>query len=428
MTIKFYIHHYYSKFLFYKIFHKTTNRNYKLNNNIGSIFCTYNNTKIELIFNPIINDNDDGYHIIDFLACLNQINIDDKLKNINCVNRYLGEISHRGKWGAEFGINDIPIMKWIADCIELKKGWYVFLLRTEKSLIKYDGINYPPVADLEIQIDRLKNHIILSDNAFINDIIKNKYPNHFFTLTNTIHQWNELLSIRWFYEYANIFEKLNQPYDLCFSMRYHKKHRVELINKLASLNNSKIYLNRVDNCINDEYRLFSKSINSNIHFNITNGDNFDDLTVVENIEHYLDYLMRILPMAKLHILSETWDWKGNDFTSNYLSEKTYGFVLAKVPFISLHPYPLEILQSILDIDKHPFFDEIKKINGNVHKFVEFVKKFMENFEINYNLCKLWIDDVHTKLMYKIDNQNDFLNLLFNNELNIKEKTSNKNLI
>jgi hypothetical protein len=136
VIIKFYIHHYYSISLFYKLFHKTTNRIYKLNNNIGSIFCTYNNTKIELIFNPIINDNDDGYHIIDFLACLNQINIDDKLKNINCVNRYLDEISHRGKWGAEFGINDIPIMKCIADYIELKTGWNVYLLRTEKSLIK----------------------------------------------------------------------------------------------------------------------------------------------------------------------------------------------------------------------------------------------------------------------------------------------------
>jgi hypothetical protein len=133
-------------------------------------------------------------------------------------------------------------------------------------------------------------------------------------------------------------------------------------------------------------------------------------------------------MAKLHILSETWDWKASEFTSNYLSEKTYGFVLAKVPFISLHPYPLEILQSVLDIDKHPFFDEIKKINGNVHKFIEFVKKFMENFETNYILCKLWIEDVHNKLMFKMDNHNDFLDLLFNNQLNIKKIISNKNLI
>jgi hypothetical protein len=428
VIIKFYIHHYYSISLFYKLFHKTTNRIYKLHNNIGSIFCEYYGNNLELIFNPIINDNEDGYHIIDFLTCINQIDIDEKLNNINCINKKPNDISHRGKIGAEYGINDIPIIKWIADILEEKSNWFIFLLRTEKSLIKYDGINYPPVADLENQIDRLKNHYIINDNVIFNNIIKNKYPNYFFCLSNTIHQWNELLSIRWFYEFKNIFEKLNQPYDLCFSMRFHKKHRVELINKLASLNNPKIYLNRVDNCINDEYKLFSKSIDSNIHFNKTNGQDFDDINSIDNINNYLDYLMRILPMAKMHILSETWDWKASEFTSNYLSEKTYGFVLAKVPFISLHPYPLEILQSILYIDKHPFFDEIKKINGNVHKFVKFVENFMKNFEINYNLCLLWINDVHNKLMFKMDNENTFLELLFNNEFKIKKITPNKNLI
>jgi hypothetical protein len=428
VIIKFYIHHYYSISLFYKLFHKTTNKNYKLNNNIGSIFCNYNGIELELIFNPILNDNEDGYHILDFLTCLEQINIDDKLKNIDCINRKSGETSHRGKWGAEFGINDIPIMKWIAETLENKSNWYIFLLRTEKSLIKYDGINYPQVMDLEVQINRLKNHIIINDNVIFNNLIKDKYPNHFFCLTNTIHQWNELLSIRWYYEFKNIFEKLNQPYDLCFSMRYHKRNRTDIINGLAKLNNNSIYLSHVDNCKNIEFSLYSKELESNINYNINSGDDFDDITWIENIEHYLDYLMRILPMSKMHILSETWDWKQSDFTSNYLSEKTYGFVLAKIPFISTHPYPLEILQSILDIEKHPFYNEIKNINASPIKFVEFVKKFMENFEINYNLCILWIDDVHNKLMYKIDNQNDFLNLLFNNQLKIDKKIINKNLI
>jgi hypothetical protein len=72
--MKFYIHHFYSISLFYKLFHKTTNRIYNLHNNIGSIKCSYDDNEIELIFNPEINDNDDGYHLLDFLTCLEQIN------------------------------------------------------------------------------------------------------------------------------------------------------------------------------------------------------------------------------------------------------------------------------------------------------------------------------------------------------------------
>jgi hypothetical protein len=266
--MKFYIHHFYSISLFYKLFHKTTNRRYELINNIGSIFCKYEECDLELVFNPIINDNDDGYHILDFLTCLEQINEDDKLKNIDCVNRKKGDTSHRGKWGAEFGINDIPIMKWIANTLQNKSNWFIFLLRTEKSIIKYDGINYPNVMDLEVQIDRLKNHFIISDNVIFNEFVKTKYPNHFFCLTNTIHQWNELLSIRWYYEFKNIFSKLNQPYDLCFSMRYHKRNRTSIINKLAKLNNNRIYLSRVDNCVNEEFAIYSKQLEKNINYNI----------------------------------------------------------------------------------------------------------------------------------------------------------------
>jgi hypothetical protein len=429
MFNKFYIHHYYSISLFYKLFHNTTNRNYNLSNNIGSVFCNYGEYNLELIFDPIINDNEDGYHILDFLTCLEQLNIDDKLKKIDCINRKDGNTAHRGKWGAEFGINDIPIMKWIAETLEEKSNWFIFLLRTEKSIITYDSINYPPVMDLEVQINRLKNHNIISDNVIFSDLIKDKYPNHFFCLTNTIHQWNELLSIRWYYEFKNIFEKLNQPYDLCFSMRYHKRNRTAIINKLAKLNDNRIYLSRVDNCKNNEFNVYSKQLENNIHYNITNGDNFDDISWIENIEHYLDYLMRILPMAKMHILSETWDWKEGDFTSNYLSEKTYGFLLANIPFISTHPYPLEIVEHILEIEPHPFYKEIKEIKGNSEKFVKFVKNFMENFEFNKNLCILWSDKCHNILMNKINNENSFLKKLLENDFTFEIKIiKNKKLL
>jgi len=426
--MKFYIHHFYSISLFYKLFHKTTNRIYNLHNNIGSIKCSYDDNEIELIFNPEMNDNDDGYHILDFLTCLEQINYDVKLKNIDCVNRKEGDTSHRGKWGAEFGINDIPIMKWISNTLENKRNWFIFLLRTEKSIIKYDGVNYPNVMDLEVQIDRLKNHFVISDNVIFNEFVKSKYPNHFFCLTNTMHQWNELLSIRWYYEFKNIFSKLNQPYDLCFSMRYHKRNRTNIINGLAKLNDDRIYLSRVDNCINKEFEIYSRQLEKNINYNINKGDDFDDISWIENIEHYLDYLMRILPMSKLHILSETWDWKEGDFTSNYLSEKTYGFLLANIPFISTHHYPLDVVDEILNTPSHPFYNEIKKVNGNPEKFVLFVEEFMKNYETNRQVCINWSNIAHDKLMTIINTENSFLKKIINNNFIIEKNTIYKNII
>jgi len=426
--MKIYVHHYYTKSLFYKLAHNTTNRIINIKNEIGNVICNYKNIELQFIFNPELNDNNDGFHLIDFLTILSQLNKDNKFNSINCFNKKKGEDAHRGKWGAEFGVNDVPIMKWIADTLESKKDWLVCLFRTEKSFVKYDGINYYPIQELETQIDRLHNHKLISDNFFINDIIEQKYSNHYFALTNTIHEWNDLLSIRWFYEFKNIFEKLKQPYDLCFSMRYHKRNRTQIINGLSDLNNSKIYLSRVDNCINNEYSIYSKEIkNDNINFNITNGNDFDDISWIENIEHYLDYLMRILPMSKVHVLSETWDWIPGNLTSNYLSEKTYGFILANIPFISTHSYPLEILQKILNVKPHPFYEESKECNGKPHLFIKFVENFMKNFEINYNLCILWSEICHQKLIEKINNENSLLDLI-NIDFKKKKKIINKTLI
>jgi hypothetical protein len=416
---KLYIHHYYSKTLFYKILHNTTHRVYRLNNSVGSIFCKYNDLDIEVIFDPILNDNTDGYHILDFMTILYQFKKDVKFSEIKCINDKQHTTAHRGAMGAEFGVNDVPIMKWIADTLLNKKNWIIFILRTEKSYIKYDGINYLGVLDLETQIERLKNHYLIDDNIFIDDTIQLNYPNSNFALTNTIHQWNELLSIRWYYEFKNVFEKLNPPYDLCFSIRYHKRHRKDYILKLSEFNHPKIYLSRVDNCINTEFKRYGDSLKNidNVNFNITNGDNFDDLTIVENIEHYLDYLMRILPMAKMHILSETWDWTSN-MSSGYLSEKTYGLILAGVPFISLHPYPLEMIHKILNIREHPFYKNSLQYKNKPELFIEFIKTFMDNFENNYKLCKEWTDDCNEKLMYLVNNTNSFLDLLQDDSLKI----------
>jgi predicted CopG family antitoxin len=420
MFKKFYVHHFYTKSLFYKLAHNTKNRKYNIQNKVGNVICEYFDLQLEFIFEPELNDNDDGDHIIDFLTILSQLNEDLKYNSIDCFNKSQGQDAHRGKGGAQWGVNDIPILRWIVDNLVNKKNWFIFLLRTEKSFIKYDGIVYPPVRDLELQIERLRNHKIFTDNYFIDKNIEANYPNHNFLLTNTIFEWNDLLSIRWYYEFKNIFEKLNHPYDLCFSMRYHKRHRIDIINELSKLDNKKIYLSRVDNCKNSEFYKYKNRI-SKINYNITEGNDFADLTYIENIKLYLDYFMRILPMSKMHIVSETWDWVYTNLTSNYLSEKTYGLLLANIPFITIHPYPLEIVSNILNIKPHPFYSKIKNIKSDAVKFSDFIKEFMENYEINYELCKKWVSEAHEKLIEQVNTKNSFLDLvLSNNFYNIRD--------
>jgi hypothetical protein len=145
--MKIYIHHFYSRSLFLKFFALTTNKISKIqNNNTGVINCTYKNLDLELIFNPELNDNDDGYHLIDFLAINYQIYDWHEYSEIKCVNSYKDQTAHRA--GGPFGVNDIPIMKWIADKLKDRKGWLVSLMRTEKNFIESDGINFPLVKDL----------------------------------------------------------------------------------------------------------------------------------------------------------------------------------------------------------------------------------------------------------------------------------------
>jgi len=303
------------------------------------------------------------------------------------------------------------------------------LLRTEKSFIKYDWPQYYQIMDLENQIARCKNHYIVSDNLFLNDTVESNYPNHYFVLTNTIHQWNELLSIRWYYEFKNIYEKLNPPYDLCFSMRYHKKNRTALIKELANLKNNRIFLSRTDNCKNKEF--YKEEIDlkkfKNINLNEWEGRDFADISWVENVEHYLDYIMRILPMSKLHILSETWDWFDGELTSNYLSEKTYGLILAKIPFISTHTYPLKIVEKALGVEQHPFYKEISECGVDVKKFVNFVKKFLDNFDENHKLCENWSNECHTQLTNKINSENSLLDIILN-DFKKNNKIFKKNII
>ena len=123
---------------------------------------------------------------------------------------------------------------------------------------------------------------------------------------------------------------------------------------------------------------------------------------------------RVLPKAKMQILCESWSWDSRQFSSQYLSEKTFAFILAGIPFISTHEYPLQILQKILDLPPHPFYKESVKCKTSGKLFAEFVSEFLNNFDENYILCKEWSDLAHNKLIHLIESDNSLLNLILDN--------------
>jgi hypothetical protein len=83
-----------------------------------------------------------------------------------------------------------------------------------------------------------------------------------------------------------------------------------------------------------------------------------------------------------------------------------------------------MIEKMLDVPPHPFYNEFKRCKTNGKLFAQFVDTFLQNFDENYNQCKEWSDLVHTKLMYKIENENSLLDLIINGglktEFNVKK--------
>ena len=379
---------------------------FDINNQVGRVTCDYGDVNLEFIFNPEINDNRDGYHILDYFAALLQRNEDPTYKNVNIVGM----------------VEDTPFLEKFSEILEGKENWIITFFRTEKILGKHDIPDDWWVGDVETKLKSLQKHKILTDNLFIKDDTRIIYPNLYFTFTNSIYQWNEIISIRWYYEFKQVYEKLSFDYDLIYSVRNHKKHRVEILKGLNEYNHPKILLQRTDTLKNAAFNKYNSEISSmeNVYFNKIEG--YDDFSNLTNIEYHhginWDIFFRFLSKAKVQVLDESWSWSKSDFNSHYLSEKTIGLVLAGIPFVSTHSYPLEILQQILDIEPHPFFDDFKNHKGDSKLFVKFIKTFMENFDENYEKCKTWSVMCHEKFMDKLNKENTLIDLIldgFENE-------------
>ena len=416
--MKIYIHHYYHEAIFYKLGHNTNDRRKSIVNREGNILCTYRGNEIEFIFKQGISFEEDGHHVLDYFSAFLYGSGDPKIGRIESNDDYTEKETCR--------VLNIFI-DLLKECPKNQK-WIITIFRTEKIFQSKDAdIRNKYWLDVESLMKKMDSHHIISDNLILNPNLNLEHPNFYYALTNTIFQWNENISIRWFYEYKKIHDRLNFDYDLSYNIRNHKFNRVDIINELSKLNNDRLYLQRSDSLKNKDYEQGSDLI-SHINTNSIYGNkDFENLSYIENNHGYLDYIFRILPISKMQILCESWSWCNKEFTSQYLSEKTIGFLLAGIPFISTHEYPLQIIEKVLDVPRHPFYEESKKCKTNGKLFAEFVNTFLENFEENYRLCKEWSDLAHSKLMYKMNNQNSLLDIIIDGELK-KEFVIKKQLI
>ncbi len=403
--IKFYIHHSYTQTLDYKITHNLSEAVREEN----SVKGKYEGHDFHFIFNPELNDAEDGYHLIDWYASKRE-----------------GRLEEFWDYSVSEHENDsISFIKYCQHVLQNRKGWIITFFRTEKLLITQESYDYPDLNIIENELDLLKSHHIITDNYFINQNIAYKYPHFHFAFTNTIFQWNESWAIRWYVEVGEIHKRLNFDWNLVYSVRNHKWNRVQNLIELNKLGMKGLLLQRSDSLQNDWYWRYDARLDGIKKNSIHEGSDFDRLDYIKGHDGYLDTFFRVLLMGKMQILDESWAWNDVTYTSQYLSEKTIGLILAGIPFISTHSYPLDIIKVVLEVEDHPFINQTRKYQGNPKEFSSFVSFFMGDFNFNCSKCEEWINSVKTKMLKLLREKNSLLDLSL---LDFKEMQKKRQII
>lgn len=410
--IKIYVHNIFSEGLLKKLTHNSNNLKIESYENSTYVFCTYKNENFNFIFNPIISYNEDGMHLIDYWSVE---------KDATLYKNYLNFSNDDLK-------NQDTVYKKIYEKIENKSKWIFLVIRTEKMLSKIDlpELNFPTKD--EFYLSKMENNFIINDGYFLDKSFQNLYPNFYYVFTNTVFQWNHYCGIHWYYDFGQIYSNLKFDYDLSYSVRKIKGNRKNILKELSSLKNNKIYLSVTDYGGNELTRLdkhYEDLKNLNIHFNLLNSQtDFSDVSYIPNFKcPGVDVFLRVLPKSKMQILDESWAYYKKDYIHQYLSEKTLGLILAGIPFISTHYYPLDIIQNVLNLEPHPFYNDTKDYCLDTKKFKNFVENFMKNFDENYKICLDWSNIAKEKMMERLNSKNDLLELIINKELQITKKSN-----
>jgi len=313
----------------------------------------------------------------------------------------------------EYDDDSIDILPYsfngIRDLSKLKQSgnWIVLSVLAEKIFPDPNYDRYPySYFEIESEVTKYKEIEYYSDQI---NLIENEYKNNFI-LTNTYFYWFRKHNYRIAYEFKDIHNKLSYPYKIGYLIYRNDGVRAEIAKKL----------NDIEDCFvsqlvdkNEEVDLCFDGIKLNkLHSDL----DFDNLIytkylydVKDNYELILDMFFRLFPNFEVVISDETFARDGvSDFTHGYLSEKTWIPLLANMPFLTTHTYPLDCIQKMFNVNKHPFYNDIKEIQGNPNRLVNFIKYFLQNYDDNVLKLRNYTQEVHEILINRLRNENSLL--------------------
>jgi len=408
--MKFYVYHGYSDKLFSIIAHNTTDRIYNIDSksNHGNVKCKYKSTDIEFIFSNN-NGHTDGFHLI----------------VVDIVRRYEPHFSFTSPISQIYNQFGFPKcfdkeIDWFTDNLDFDKKWILVYSMGENLFINSNPEQYKKLNNLASKVR------LFSDNALTyesNPILEKK--NFKNCISNDIFIWNFLAKIRWSYEFNEIFNNLSKPYKIGFSARKPKELRLELLTELSELNSTEIFLNQTNalfskNSLNIVNKLGVsvdylnevcnlKNVNINSVDDLSKND-FSNLLLVENNQNSMefDYLFRVMSKANIQILDETHSYCDNPSIPMNLTEKTYLFLLAGIPFIPTNIYPLKVIQELISDIKYPFYDDIVEISGDAKKIAKYIQHILNNYDFYESKLKEWVDVIHKILITEVETKNSLL--------------------
>ena len=420
-TNKVYVHHRYSESLFKQIAHNTNNRVFQVKEGEeGIVYCSYKNQPYEFHFTFDTIDYQDGINYINFIELKNEVYSDNVRGDVDFYDKITSGYIEDSKWSSEI----YAFLGKIDELIGKYKNWYIECISGEK-IVWFDfqqknsnALNN--ISALKKYISKFKNHHILTDNISISDIKLPHYLN--FTLTNTLFFWNKRTDILLYYEYGKyLLDKINFEYLFNYNIRVHRKRRkkiADLLNKEYTFVSQTNWVDSIS--IDDSNNTFFEPIEGAYLNKI-----IDDIDFFNPIDSYLspdrvslDLYFRLLPKGKIQIVNETLNSVNllPNLKYTHLSEKTYGLILANIPFIPTSFYVLSAIYSILPKSpSYPFEDEIKKHEESPESFVQFIDTFYQNRLEYVPLLEKWTKTVHDLLINELQNTNSFLDLIKENQ-------------
>jgi hypothetical protein len=392
---KIYIHHRYSDYLF-KLF---GHHSYVIEKNIngdgeGNIIFNYKENLWEFVFDKKIHYKDDGYHLLDLYQIYMSIGRgnDSKFNDL--------------KFTDVFYDNIYKIICRMEDISSEGSKWILTFFLGEK-LFFDDITSINPIYDkLTKKMHKLTKHKLFTDNIPYNTRIKN----HIFPLSSVVMFWYFRTKLLLYKEYGNLHKIIPHTHLWGYHIKRHKYRRLE-IGRL--LDKSKVFVSQTDwndVLVPDFKNLFEKSnitpIDGAYYNNLVGDNDFDNKFngYIEADKIGFDLFFSLLPKGKGVIIDETWG-ESNNFKIQYLSEKTYGMILAKIPFITTSLYPLDLIKFAIGGEYHPYYDKIKSLETDTQKLVEWINSLED---VDIQRCQSWVNDIHDLLYSSIYQTNHFL--------------------